>query len=264
MNNEGKYNDFSKARETLKVISDINWDGIDIVINKICEISQFINNINVERISNSIQAIDKTMSPVIEEIQKYDFTPLIGLVAEYGKYFVDADFVDKVNEVDIQQIINNKPGATITEVANEVYRIANNGECEDVVDDELIKEVVNEIASCKDNSKGFQEKACDFFEEIRKKYFVIIIVIWFFYSIFVEPYLQENMGVPIMTRISSKVRSEPNTGSEVVCIMGESTEAIAEEDLNYYYKVYYVNENGEEYVGYIAKKNVAIMNDEDK
>ncbi len=79
----------------------------------------------------------------------------------------------------------------------------------------------------------------------------------------IEPLLQETVGSIITARIDCLIRQSPNTTSEVISEMRKDNEAVIVEDLNYYYKVKIYNEDGEEKEGFVAKKNVEIIDSTD-
>ena len=65
-----------------------------------------------------------------------------------------------------------------------------------------------------------------------------------------------------MTYIESNVKEFPQKGAEIVCKIKENVEAIILEDTNYYYKVSFTDENGETKEGYVAKRNLKLIEEE--
>ena len=92
-----------------------------------------------------------------------------------------------------------------------------------------------------------------------KKYFIVInfwLLIW---GIFIQPYLQENLGLPAMTYVESNVKELPEKGAKIVAQLKENIEATIIENTNYYYKVTFTDEDGVQREGYVAKRNLKII-----
>lgn len=63
----------------------------------------------------------------------------------------------------------------------------------------------------------------------------------------------------MIPKTTSIVRELPEKGSEIICHLEQSIEAIIMENQNYYYKVSFTDENGIEREGYVAKRNLKII-----
>ena len=74
-----------------------------------------------------------------------------------------------------------------------------------------------------------------------------------------QPYLQENVGRPVMTFVVSNVKELPQTGAKIVAQLRQNIEATIVENTNYYYKVTFTDENGIQREGYVAKRNLKIV-----
>lgn len=105
-----------------------------------------------------------------------------------------------------------------------------------------------------DDPKGFQERFADWSDSKKKKYYIIIGIIIFIWSNFIVPYFQDNVGKPVTAYSISKVKELPESAGEVISELKENIEAIIVEDVPYYYKVIYTNEDGNTVEGYVAKK----------
>lgn len=114
-----------------------------------------------------------------------------------------------------------------------------------------------------ENPIGFQERFANWVDEKKRKYFIYCLIIFHLWTIFFQPYLQDKIGRPVMARIESTVKELPEKKSKVVCHIGQGTEMIITENVNYYYKVSFVNENGVAYEGYVAKRNIELLRETD-
>ena len=65
-----------------------------------------------------------------------------------------------------------------------------------------------------------------------------------------------------MAAIVSNVKELPEKGAAIVCQLKENIEAYITENTNYYYKVSFIDENGVEREGYVAKRNLKIIQEE--
>lgn len=132
----------------------------------------------------------------------------------------------------------------------------------DFLSEEEVKEAINEQIN---NPKGFQQRVKEWSEKKIIRYYIIWKLICFLYSNFLQPYFQQNVGLPVTTWVVSNVKELPQKGAEVICQIKEGVEAVIIENTNYYYKVSFTDENGVKQEGYVAKKNLKLIeqNDED-
>lgn len=122
-----------------------------------------------------------------------------------------------------------------------------------------IQEALQEQA---ENPKGFQERAAGWTEKKKVQFFIIWQIIMFIWGNFCQPYFQEKVGMPVMTYVVSNVKEVPKKGAKVIGKIRENVEAIIIEDTNYYYKVSFTDENGETKEGYVAKRNLKLIEEE--
>ena len=132
----------------------------------------------------------------------------------------------------------------------------------DFLSEEEVKEAIDEQIN---NPKGFQQRVKEWSEKKIIRYYIIWKLICFLYSNFLQPYFQQNVGLPVTTWVVSNVKELPQKGAEVICQIKEGVEAVIIENTNYYYKVSFTDENGVKQEGYVAKKNLKLIeqNDED-
>lgn len=113
-----------------------------------------------------------------------------------------------------------------------------------------------------ENPKGFQERVSNWTETKIKKYFIAFIIISFIWSNFIQPYFVEHIGMPVTSWIVSNVKEIPAKTSEVIGELKAGMEAVIIDNVPYYYKVTFVDENGEIKEGYVSKRSVKIINEE--
>lgn len=109
------------------------------------------------------------------------------------------------------------------------------------------------------NPVGFQERVANWTAEKYKKYFIVInfwLLIW---GISIVPYLQENVGIPVMTYVVSNVKELSEKGTKIVAQLKKNIKATIIENTNYYYKVTFTDEDGVQREGYVAKRNLKII-----
>ncbi len=127
---------------------------------------------------------------------------------------------------------------------------------DDVLSEEEVKEAIDEQIN---NPKGFQERIKEWSEKKIVRYYIIWTLICFLYSNFFQPYFQQNVGLSVMTWAVSNVQELPQKGAEVICQIKEGVEAVIIENTNYYYKVSFTDENGVKQEGYVAKRNLKLI-----
>ena len=125
---------------------------------------------------------------------------------------------------------------------------------------EELEEAVNEHIN---NPRGFQERFANWSQKKKIQYFIIWRIICFLWSNFCQPYFQDNIGKPVTSYIVSNVKELPEKGAKVVCQLKQNIEAIILENTIYYYKVSFIDENGNVREGYVAKKNLKVLDEEE-
>ena len=86
----------------------------------------------------------------------------------------------------------------------------------------------------------------------------MILFIRMFLTLFVTPYLQ-NWGLTVAAKYISNVKVLPQKKAEVTCQLKEGAEVTIIEKANYYYKVIFIDENGIQREGFVAKRNLEIV-----
>lgn len=108
------------------------------------------------------------------------------------------------------------------------------------------------------DEEKFKERNSKWSEEKKKQFKLMLKVLSFFIEIFILPYLQQNIGLPATTQVVSCVRELPDKAAKLVGTIQKDIETIIMENTNYYYKVKFIDENGEEKEGYVAKRNLKV------
>ncbi len=216
---------------------------------------------------DSIQNIAKSLMSV----STIDTTRSIQNLQESMKIFTDsviAEQISQLESIDYGKIFSQtlQKNGTLKDAVDAAYEslqeenIQENVELEtDFASEQEIQDTINDQMN---NPVGFQERVANWAAEKYKKYFIVInfwLLIW---GIFIQPYLQENVGLPVMTYVVSNVKELPEKGAKIVAQLKENIEATIIENTNYYYKVTFTDENGIQREGYVAKRNLKIIEEQ--
>lgn len=126
------------------------------------------------------------------------------------------------------------------------------------------EEIIKELEVSLKKSSGIQESIYNFFEKFKKENYIFYLAFMFFISIFCVPYLQEEIGKPIVSKVVSTVKDAIGGNGDKVGELKENQNAFIIGNENYYYKIVYIDENGEFKEGYVAKRNIElIINEKD-
>lgn len=105
----------------------------------------------------------------------------------------------------------------------------------------------------------FQEKVAFWTEKKKRQFFIVYIILNFFWGNFIQPYFQERIGVPAMAWTVAHVKELPEKTGKFIGDLKEDIEATIIENVPYYYKVTFVDENGEVKEGYVSKRSVKLV-----
>ena len=131
----------------------------------------------------------------------------------------------------------------------------------DFADEQELQEALEEENTAQDK---FLKRIKNWAEEKKIKYNIYKFIMLFVVNVFLLPYLQENVGKPVMTKVVSYVKQTPEKGAEIIYKLKDGIQAIITENTNYYYKVKFTDENGVEREGYVAKKNLRVIEEEER
>lgn len=211
------------------------------------EMSQTLKNYLGDSIIASHDALESMIGQITdmqkEQLQKFkeiDFTAIFSSMYE------------SIENCTLQNLRN------VVDAAYEVVQEQEDslGDDTDFLSVEEVKEAIDEQIN---NPKGFQQKVKEWSEKKIIRYYIIWKLICFLYSNFLQPYFQQNVGLPVTTWVVSNVKELPQKGAEVICQIKEGVEAVIVENTNYYYKVSFTDENGVKQEGYVAKKNLKLI-----
>lgn len=194
-------------------------------------------------ISESAKAIAESMNAIpqsfeseqLRQLQQIDFSTMF------------ADIVPKATS------LSDVVGTAYSLVQDELEEESDENES---FTEAEIQEALIEQAT---NPKGFQARFAGWTEKKKVQFFIIWQLICFIYGNFFQPYFQEKIGMPATAYVVSNVKEFPEKGAKIVGQIHENIEAIIIENTQYYYKVTFTNENGETKEGYVAKRNLKII-----
>ncbi|MGN8921942.1 hypothetical protein ACTNB0_12780 [Lachnospiraceae bacterium HCP28S3_F9] len=198
-------------------------------------------NESLKIISESMKTFSKSIrDSQVEQLCKIDYTKL---------------FVDAMSQSD-----------SLSQVAKKAYSMVQDDFTEETdlnesFTEEEIQEALREQVS---NPDGFQTRVAKWTEKKKVQFFIIWNLLLFIWANFCQPYFQEKIGIPVTAYVVSNVKELPQKGANIICQLKQNIEAIVIEDTNYYYKVRFIDENGEEREGYVAKRNLKEIDEEEK
>lgn len=226
--------------------------SMSIDYSKIVNISETMQTI-IKFAQPNIKLINTNISETMQTIAK-SAQPNIKLINTNMSVFM-RNYTDMISGL-------NSIGYNLSELVQQA--------CDEIEDEEFIEddfssneEIVEILQEQVDNPKSFQERVADWSEAKKKKYYILIGIIIFIWTNFFQPYFQDTIGKPVVAYTISKVKELPKAAGKVIDELKKDFQAIVTEDVPYYYKVTYTDENGNTKEGYVAKKNLKIIEDEE-
>ena len=190
-------------------------------------------------------------------------------LAEINKSILGAYQPIKINEDTLKAIVGIANVSTYEGLVNGVNSLCENLPClvndickefEDKLESESDfisnEELEEAIIEQNENPIGFQERIANWTEEKKKKYCIAVFILMFVWNNFVAPYFQQEIGIPVMAWTVSHVKELPEKTGKYITDLKEDIEAIVIENVPYYYKVSFVDENGKLKEGYVSKRSV--------
>lgn len=211
-----------------------------------------VNNMRAVMISFPAEAINLTLSDSMQSLLE-SIRPTIDMINANSAIF-------KSNYGEMLKGFYDL-GYNVSFLAEQAYEEAESDTSDDFNTD---KEIIEALKEQEADPIGFQERVANWTEKKKKKYYIVIGIIVFIWTNFLAPYFQDNIGKPVVAYTVSKVRELPETASKVIDEFVEGIEGFITEDVPYYYKVTYIDENGEEKEGYVAKKNLKVIEETDE
>lgn len=239
-------------RKTMNTYTKMNMPYLtssllaDSISASLREIGETFKLYEQTHVSETLRAISKSMSFFSESIA--------------------SEQLRQLREIDYSALFANimPQSSSLSQIVDTAYSIVQDGLSEVNKQDkdfkeEEVQEALQEQAS---NPAGFQERVAGWTEKKKIQFFIIWQLISFIYGSFLQPYFQENVGIPVTAYIVCNVKELPQKGAGLICRLQEDIEAIIIEDTNYYYKVSFIDESGEKREGYVAKRNLKKIEEE--
>lgn len=206
-------------------------------------------NLEFQDYSKQFDALSESLSKVYEpiKINEASIRAAMGITASIPSYReLTAGFAN---------IANN-----LSSIATAIYEESEGEEISELETDFSSNEELQEaIIEQNENPIGFQERVANWAESKKKKYYIAILVLMFVWNNFIQPYFQEYIGVPVTARTVACVREFPEKASKLITDIKEDIEATIIENVPYYYKITFIDENGEEKEGYVSKRSVKFV-----
>ncbi len=232
------------------------------------EIGRQFSAINIaEESRRSLDSI-QNIAKLLISVSTIDTARSIQNLQESMKIFTDSVIAGQINQlesINYGKIFSQtlQKNGTFKEAVDAAYEslqeenISENVELEtDFASEQEIQDTINDQMN---NPVGFQERVANWAAEKYKKYFIVINFWLLTWGIFIQPYLQENVGLPVMTYVASDVKELPEKGAKIVTRLKKNIEATIIKNTNYYYKVTFIDEDGVRKEGYVAKRNLKII-----
>lgn len=128
---------------------------------------------------------------------------------------------------------------------------------------ENLKATLNTARANKSRWKDINIQLYNYIDKFKKESYIFYIIITLFIQLFFAPWFADEVGKPVMSKTACFVKELPEKGAEIICHLEQNIEAMITENQNYYYKVSFIDENGVEQEGYVAKRNLKLINIED-
>jgi hypothetical protein len=121
----------------------------------------------------------------------------------------------------------------------------------------IIQETINNINM---QNTNIENHLMLWYEKLKAKYPIRVGLIVYVVGIILAFYIQSLLSTSPLS-FNAKIRETPNGDSPVILnISFEDIKVIETENINYYYKVEYIDENNNTRIGYVSKKNISEIN----
>lgn len=193
--------------------------------------------------SSSLRTFEESMRCFGEELMSEQVSQLRSI--DYGKIFSETMEANGGLKDAVDAAYATLPDENSTEAEELETEFADEQEIHDAVQEQI------------NNPVGFQEMVANWAEGKKKQYYIVYGFIVLFVQIFIMPYLQEQ-GLIYTTKFvnSVNVKELPQKGAEVICQLKADIQAMVIENTSYYYKVSFIDEDGVQREGYVAKRNL--------
>ncbi len=222
-----------------------------------------INQIN-ETLQRSFGSIAKIMS-------SYNYTLAFEGMAQMAKELNETlskmhiEQLKVLSQIDFKQLYShvNYYNKSFDDLIDLVYETTVTETKVSPLTKEDLKATLNTAKENKSRWKDINIQLSNHIDKFKKENYIFYIIIAFFIQCFFIPWFADEVGKPVMSKIVCTVKELPEKGAEIICHLEQNIEAIITENQNYYYKVSFIDENGIEREGYVAKRNLKIIDQEE-
>lgn len=259
-------------KRTQEIISAANTDSINRLRDTLQGMSVRLSEIvmsntyqNVEFISKSMQQTLSNFAQAVTRSYSYEMEGIRQSVIELSKKLSDMQIeqLKVLSQIDFRKINFDFHSKEFDDLVDLAYEATVEDPSDVTVSKEELKETFIKSQNGKSSWKELNIKLHDNVEKFKKEYYIIYLTIIFIINCFFIPFVADNIGKPAMAKTGSFVKELPEKGSEIICQLHENIETIITENTNYYYKISFIDENGIEREGYVAKRNLKIIDKED-
>ena len=227
--------------------------------------------INTAYLTNSTfsNLMKNTMESLVESFKVYekiDISKSARVMAESMNEIsksIATEQLRQLQQIDFSTMFADiiSESTSFSEILGDAYDVVRDEDEENIGKSELFteEEVREALSEQMTNPKGFQARVSEWTEKKKVQFFIAWQLIYFVYANFFQPYFVEKIGMPVTTYVVSNVKELPEKGAKIVGQIQENIEAIIVENTNYYYKITFTDENGETKEGYVAKRNLKIV-----
>lgn len=152
----------------------------------------------------------------------------------------------------------------VEDIYDEILNKKDSGE--NVLEEPLTEEQKKEVSECfqndlsNGNCKGFQSKIHDWVERQKREYYILYMIV----ILFLAPYFEQYVALPITTKVVSYVRELPDKASDIIEKVEKGFKGVATEKEPYWVKITWEDSSGEKRSGWIAKRNIYLGKEENK
>lgn len=238
-------NDFSKAMlDNLPDINQINksLESLQYSIGNIAKImSSYDYTLAFKGVTQTVKELAETLSTMhIEQLKLLSQT-------DFKQLYINADYHNK----SFDDLIDLAYETTVAET--KVSPLSK----------EELKSTISTAKENKSRLKDINKQLFTYIDKFKKESYIFYIIITIFIQCFFAPWFADEVGKPAMSKIACSVKELPEKRAEIICHLTQNIETIITENQNYYYKVSFIDENGIEREGYVAKRNLKIIDPEE-
>lgn len=250
--------------------SAINHEQIRDSLLKASErISQTVRNSFGQNMDLINQSLQRSMSDFAQTIAQYHYTYDIEnmrqSLLEIAKTLsnMQTEQLKALSQIDFRKVNFDFHSKEFDDLVDLAYEAT----MEDTEDVTVSKEELKEtfIESQKEGNiwERINIQLYDSVEKFKKTHFIFYIIMMLLIQHIFFAWFDEAIGKHVIPKVTSIVRELPEKSSEIICHLEQNIEAIILENQNYYYKVSFIDENGIEREGYVAKRNLKMIDKED-